>query len=262
MYIVYKYCTVPEFINLTDSISETLKHKNLINGSFTMQVFQTKDDYFSYVRSFDYYDINGEKKNKFLEATMCSSNEARRHRIDLLRNRSIYRKRVTTSFEDPHCYVGYLTKDNKGKIIDMRNYSDELYAFDNFTFIIKKSTERRLKFNKEWEEKNKLWDKDHKLREGHFYWGYYRSISTTQERRYATIPEHKLLIRGRRSFANLPNSYDDIYFTREKNWKSRNRKTPHQWGVNKPKHMSTVKITCPWNYIIEYIELDGDDDGV
>lgn len=38
----------------------------------------------------------------------------------------------------------------------------------------------------------------------------YRNIKTTQEKKYACDSEHKPYIRGRRSFSNLPDAWDEI----------------------------------------------------
>ena len=90
-----------------------------------------------------------------------------------------------------------------------------------------------------------------KLYEGKSYWSYYRRIQTTQERRYAADHEHRPFVRGRRSYANLPNSWDDYYFRREKNWKARDKKARRQWGVNVSKHADTIKMPPPWDCILE-----------
>lgn len=73
------------------------------------------------------------------------------------------------------------------------------------------------------------------------YWGYYRKIRTTQERRYATACEHKPYVRGRRSFRSLPNTYDDLRYTDEKTWKARH-KVRKQWEVNLNNHIDTMNL--------------------
>lgn len=53
-----------------------------------------------------------------------------------------------------------------------------------------------------------------------------RNMKTTQERRWSLA--HKKYIRGRRSFWNLPNSWDDYWHARrEKGWKRSKKK--RQW---------------------------------
>jgi hypothetical protein len=62
-------------------------------------------------------------------------------------------------------------------------------------------------------------------------WGRYRKIHSTQERRWAHAWDDETnapICRGRRTAANLPNSWDDYYAFCQKNWKSQ-RKTKHQW---------------------------------
>lgn len=56
---------------------------------------------------------------------------------------------------------------------------------------------------------------------------YYRSIKTTQERRFSfTAKDDGVRWRGKRNFHNLPNAWDDVYRGNEKNWK---RFRMNQW---------------------------------
>jgi hypothetical protein len=57
---------------------------------------------------------------------------------------------------------------------------------------------------------------------------YFRRPKTTQERKLTTDSLHKLFVRGKRSFRNLPEAWDDIPFARkEKGWKR--TKKEKQW---------------------------------
>jgi hypothetical protein len=56
----------------------------------------------------------------------------------------------------------------------------------------------------------------------------YRNIKTTQERKYSCDPEHKPYIRGKRSFRNLPEAWDDIpAFPIKRSWKRTKKRK--QW---------------------------------
>lgn len=61
---------------------------------------------------------------------------------------------------------------------------------------------------------------------------YYRRPKTTQEAKYSCDEDHKQYIRGKRSYKNLPNSYDDLQNTAksDKSWK-RKSKAKHQSRV-------------------------------
>lgn len=53
------------------------------------------------------------------------------------------------------------------------------------------------------------------------YHKYFRRIKTTQERRMSCSEEHKPFVRGKRSYRNLPNSWDDISIGRRTyGWKA------------------------------------------
>jgi hypothetical protein len=134
--------------------------------------------------------------------------------------------------------MGYLVCDCKGHVFDLRNYATELFAFDDAFYG---REERRALYAK----RNAIYDTreaDHARRyalyEGKPWWGYFRRIRTTQERRFACIPEYRQFVRGRRSVSNLPDAYDDLYFKREKSWKSR-VKVRRQWASRQDMHMDT-----------------------
>jgi hypothetical protein len=133
-----------------------------------------------------------------------------------------------------------MTHDDKGRIIDLRNYVQELYDFDYDAYKAAKMASNRAKWAEIHAIRDANWEKSRKLSEEKPYWRYYRAIRTTHERRLACSEEHQPYIRGRRSFASLPNAYDDLYFRREKSWKARS-KGRRQWEVNMKKHKDTVK---------------------
>jgi len=239
-YEVQIHCAIPTHITLTEEMVLHLRWKNLIADGFKTLTFPDQSAFFHYVRSFDYAAYDGRYFNHFLDATMCHINESRRHRqsFDSQHNR---RKYVDTVNRGGNIYfIGYLTHDCSGRVIDMRNYTNELYSFDGASY----EDQQRLIRHECWEEKEVVrdacWERANKLYEGKDYWRYWRIIRTTQERRYSVSEEHKPYVRGRRNFANLPNSYDDLHFCREKSWKARNKKARSQWAVNLKSHIDTV----------------------
>ena len=227
-YTVQIHCTIPAHIDMTNEMLQHLERQNLKPGGFRTKVFDSQDAFYHYVRGFDYTDKDDNMRNHFLEAIMCNPNDSRRH-IMPFNSRSYWRQTVAYS----ECfYVGYLTYDSTDRVVDLRNYLNELYAFNDASY----EKQERLARREQWETRNAAheahWEKARRLYEGKAYWKYYRRVKTTQERRYAADKEHKPYVRGKRSFASLPNSYDDLYFRREKTWKARNKKTRKQWGAN------------------------------
>ena len=240
MYTVQIHCAIPSGIELTERENQHLANRNLTDVRIEIRKFDTKEAFLSFVRSFDYIDQYNRPKNHFLNATMCNANEGRRHWHGF----PDYRYGV-------RYYLGYMTHDEKGRVVDLRNYEDELYAFDNKGYITDRNAESYAKWSVKWEANTLKFENREKLCEGKSYWGYYRRIQTTQERRYAAAPEHKPFVRGQRSYANIPNSWDDYYFRREKNWKARDKKARRQWGVNVAKHADTIKMPSRWDCISE-----------
>jgi len=244
MYTVQIYCAVPSSVELTDDMRRHFAYQKLSVGGFTVRTFETQDEFFHFVRGFDYKDQYNRQRNHFLDATMCHVRDARRHVHSYL-----FHSRHVSRY-----YLGYLTRDAKGRVIDLRNYTSELYAFDNNKYVATRNATRRAERELYCATRDAKWEKLKRLWEGKTYWSYYRRIQTTQERRYAASPEHKPFIRGRRNFAMLPNSWDDFYFHREKSWKARDKKARSQWEVNVTKHIGTVKLPSPWDSILEDLE--------
>jgi len=231
-----------------------LLFEKLIPNGVAIHTFKTKDEFYAYVRRMDYTNYCKKRSNYFLEAVMCNPNDTQRHHKYFVRRYPFYN--TETAGYDCY-YVGYLTKDSKNRIIDLRDYVTELYAFDLEAYKSKMNSQRCMKFATLQEVRNTEWDKDNKLREGKHYWTtYYRRIQTTQERRYSQDLDHKPFVRGRRSFARLPNAWDDLYFHREKNWKARDKKARRNWEVNLSKHIDTVSLPSKWEeeYLEEYFE--------
>lgn len=56
----------------------------------------------------------------------------------------------------------------------------------------------------------------------------YRRISHFNERRHAAIVENLQYVKARRNVNNLPQPWDDYYYSNENNWKS-NKKRKHQY---------------------------------
>ena len=178
--------------------------------------FKSEDSLLYFVRSFD-----TSQGNKFLSATMCNKNDNQRFLIQ------------------PDTRIGFLVKLGN-KIIDLRVYTEKLNNFDKAGYEKKVRLRRNEAWQKKEEHRNKVLDRAKKLREGKFYWNYYRRIRTTQERKFASDPIHSKFVRGRRSFSSLVNAYDDLYFHREKTWKARS-KYKNQWLINKNSHYPTIK---------------------
>jgi hypothetical protein len=226
-YELYTYCKTDAEYSID---VWTAKRLNITPGGINVKHFENKDALFAYVRGYDYIKSDGTQSNRFLEAVMTNPKDSQRHRIGLS---DAMRKNVFG------VNIGYLVKDEKGRILDLRNYADEVYKFDIAKYNKDIREKNRTAWEKQWVEREALWDKKQKLYEGKPYWGYYRNIRTTQERRYNCIKEYKAYIRSRRSFSNLPHAWDDLYFHREKTWKART-KVKKQWLVNKKRHIDTV----------------------
>ena len=216
--------------------------------------FETLEDLFHYVRTFDYIDKHGRQRNRFLDATICNASEAQKPGRELVYcNEQIFHRSTTY-------YDGYLTQDNNGKVIDLRYYTNELYAFDDKSYRAAKYAKRRAEREARSAARDAMREKADRLTEGKDYWRCYRRIKTTQERRYAADPGHKPFVRSRRSFANLPNSWDELYFPREKSWKARDRKARCQWDTKIVKHIGTANLPRPWDDLLEELELLAEED--
>lgn len=226
-YEVKIYCTVPMLI--TDNMIEFLKNKELEPNGITTKHFEDKDALFHYVRNFDYISSQENTRNHLLEAIMCSKNDSQRHK------QSFDRKGYTLGLTD-YYLLGYMIYDSEGKIIDLRNYTDELYKFNNNAYSKRKREERRLKYERLYAIHDERWQKHWALHEGEEYWSYCRSIQTTQELRWASNSENKPYVRGKRSRSSLPNAFDDLTFDREKTWKARSKRK-RQWLLKYKNHI-------------------------
>ena len=241
------HCAIPTHITLTEEMALHLSRKNLIADGYKTLTFPDQPAFFHYVRSFNYTNYSGSRRNHFLDATMCHINESRRYRqsFDSHRHRPNY---IDTTNRGSNVYfIGYLTHDDTGRVIDMRNYTNELYSFDNASYKDQQRLIRHEYWEAEFVVRDALCEKASELREGKDYWSFYRRIRTTQERRYSASKEHKPFIRGRRSCANLPDSYDDLDFHREKSWKARDKKARSQWAVKFKKHIDTANHPPIWS---------------
>ena len=250
MYTVQIYCSLAPFITITDDVQAYLKRQRLsLNDDIPKTlVFDSREALYSFVRGFDYTGYYEKHGNRFLDATMCSVNESRRHKQSFETHyRYCWRPFNYVSELEGCYYLGYLTRDSRGRVIDLRNYSNELYEFDKNSYEDIQKLARRQHWETRYAILNDKWEKAKRLYEGKDYWAYYRRIRTTQERRCAANPEHKPFVRGRRSFENLPNSWDDFYFCREKNWKARDKKARWHWEVKLPKHIGTISQLPSWD---------------
>lgn len=222
-------------VELNEEEAAIAARRGVVLDGYTVKKFDTEEELYYYVRSHDYYKKpNGAVKNHILSAIMTMPTDTRRHAAIEIG----YNKRVSLGIV---VYCGYMVKDEKDRTIDLRNYAKELYKFDYAAYDKKVRAENREKYHVRFEEREARWERVRKLYEGKGYWGCYRQVSTTQEKRITCIDEHKPYIRGKRSFRSLPSAYDDISFVREKNWKSRT-KHRKQWGVKFNAHMDTIVI--------------------
>lgn len=233
MYKVHIYCRIPSGIELTNDNISSIKWKGYVPNGVTVKEFKTWDGLLYYVTRFQYthWQYKNEYRNHFLDATMCNPSDSCRHSISFGHNETIW------NFGD--YVVGYLVKDDNGKVIDLRNYKDEVIKFDRKAY--KADASEYESYERRWALREERWETNKRLLEGKPYWRYYRQICTTNERRAAFNEDAKGLIRGKRRVANLPHSWDDLHFYREKTWKART-KVKRQWEVNLPKHIDTTSV--------------------
>ena len=207
---------------------------------YSVERFESKDELYYYVKSYDYYVRNPEggkrifQYNYLLKAVMTNPRDSLRHKA----GRYHLKNKYLQTGKEPDIFYGYLLKDEKGRVIDLRNYTDEIYRYD----LTEYTNELQEKREREWEEWSANWDaeyeKNARLIGSKPYVGTYRNIRTMHERRYACDTEQKPYIRGKRK--HLPEPWGaEIVICYEKNWKART-KVKHQWMVNMPKHMDTV----------------------
>lgn len=96
------------------------------------------------------------------------------------------------------------------------------------------------------------------MRDGRWNYRSYRNIRTSQERRNVSLgcdwaEEYgKIRVRGRRSAANIPNSWDDISYNYEKGWKKK-RKTQYR---DKPRGKRHEIILMEPKYIYYFCHRD------
>lgn len=230
-YEIYTYCRT-EFDTpvINDWHIKNLRTKGIEIGGVGRKIFENENEFLYFVKGYDYVSGEGTKYNQLINAIMCSPNDSYRYRYSFEYG---FQKSLIL-------YLGYLVKDETGRIIDLRNYTDKVYKFDYDSYREKLAKANHETWAKIWDLREIKWALDEQLREGKDYWGYYRRMSTTQEIRWASNPENKSYVRGRRSKATLPNSWSDYYFHREKTWKART-KAKRQWLVNKIRHIDTVK---------------------
>jgi len=144
------HCAIPTHITLTEEMALHLRRKNLIADGCKTLIFPEQSAFFHYVRSFDYTDYSGSRRNHFLDATMCHINESRRYRqsFDSHRLRPNY---IDTANRGSNVYfIGYLTHDDTGRVIDMRNCGRRSFAalpslYDDLHFHREKSWKARDK---------------------------------------------------------------------------------------------------------------------
>ena len=93
--------------------------------SIAVEKFESEDALFAYVRRYDYILDDGKTRSNYLiEAIMTNPRDSLRRKIPQ------YKDRKKKEIEKTAIGYGYLIKDEKGRIIDLRNYTDEVYRFD------------------------------------------------------------------------------------------------------------------------------------
>lgn len=205
---------------------------------FQTMTFTSQAELFCYVRSFDVRSRRTKAflGNTFLEAVMCNPNDRRRGK-DTLR------------------YLrGYLTKDWKGRVIDLRLHTEDIMRFDLSAYFAAKRAHLQTVFELWLEAREAFLARQNtglNIRicspgervynyDKHLWWLPFRLPRTIQERRVAVATEHKPFVRGKRSDHNLPNPDDEYMFTLQRTWKAKT-KVKRQWLVNKPIHIGTIK---------------------
>jgi hypothetical protein len=217
---------------LLEKEKKQLEREGHYPGEVRDTYFADKDElYYHIIRAEIYRNIRLDVgvQNPILDAIMTNPRDSLR--------RVVYLSHIYGLF----IHEGYMIMDDKNRVIDLRNYRDELDWFRRVRFseyARKREQELRAKRAARYEAREAYWERYKRLTDNKDYYGYYRSIHTTPERRAAANPEHQPYIRGRRSLRNIPNSYDDIGICREKTWKAR-AKVRKQYMTSQPKHADT-----------------------
>ena len=246
-YELYTYCkTDPKYSEYSIAIGMA-KRPCTATEKINIKCFENEETLFAYVRRYDYIMSNGKQGNRFLEAVMTNPNDSQRDKFGA----SNAKKKKALS----GLIFGYLLKDEEGKVIDLRNYSDEVYNFDAVKYKSDIWKQIKNELEAKWKKCDDLWDKQHprqaKARaflgervynyNKYLWWLPYRYPRTWQERRFAAFPEYKPFTRGKRSYASLPCADDEIQFKLERSWKAQT-KVKKQWLVNKETHIDTANI--------------------
>jgi|GEM_PF-2944872 len=249
MFTVEIYRGVPIY---TDNTKRSHLRMKIIHAKhYKAHIFTTEADLCRYIRRFDYKSICGEYRNSFLEATMCNIND--RPRYGQGNPAKYVHKTGHVSYMHSY-YYGYLTKDSKGKVLDLRYNAKDIYNFDIIAYEVDKRArwieefeERKTKQEALWARQNPRLAKQAELMGsryffiyGKIWWVSLRTFRTQQERRFAAAPEHKPFIRGKRNLSNLPNSWDNESHIRlQRSWKAQT-KAKRQWLANKKAHIDTI----------------------
>ena len=249
MYTVQIYCAVRPHMILTEDLVRCLKKQRLVAGGSKTLTFADREALFHYVRGFDYIDQCKHQRNRFLEATMRAPGDPCRHRFDS--NRRGWLPYGGPTFAVSYYYLGYLTRDSEGRIVDLRNREKELYEFDNAAYWkgqgwrffqrfreprITRSEYKRLyehrghAFRFRYDPVPSLYSRNRggpSQKSMHCFYekrAYYATLAETEEN---NVPIQKL-VRGKRGLAALPNPWDEHkHRSGQFNWK-RQSKHKHQ----------------------------------
>jgi len=231
---------------LTEDLVRRLKKQGLVAGGFRTFTFDDREALFHYVRSFDYIDQGKRRCNRFLEATMRGPDDPCLHRFDSNRcGRCPYGGPV---FALSYYYLGYLTRDNEGRIVDLRNHEKELYEFDNVAY----GKGRGWRFYQHFREPRITSTKYKRLYEHawrrHTFGFRYDPVPHIRNNRggagqknehcfyekrayYVTLAEAEengvpiqKLVRGKRGLTSIPNPWDERkHRCIQRNWKSQSK---------------------------------------
>jgi hypothetical protein len=191
-YKVFTYYKASENYR-ADTSNWVVRGIDVPSGEPRVERFHSRDALYAHVRKYDYFaSMDGKAVvlgNRFLDAVITNPRDNPRHMVE---------STIGPKMRKPEWFgvlLGYLVKDDKGRIIDLRNYA---YEINKFNVDLYNSELQKIR-EAEWAEwraaqavrRNARWERYDKLTEGKPYWGYYRRIRTTQEKRYAAIKEHK-----------------------------------------------------------------------
>ena len=268
MILPISYLPLLELKKETEQMKREITRQDLVIDGYREISFENWEELAYHVRCADYLrkEITGRKMrnirdlrefahvpnaigNNILNATMTHPNDSLRHEVEFNISHWYFSWEHRIGKGRLFYFLGYLVKDENGRTLDLRNYTEELYKFnfeeyqrrldrENWKHREERRQKRVCEFEKTQERQIKLLLLGQRYNKGRYANFYiilnYRNIKTFSETRANTIDEHKPYIRGKRR--NLPNTWAGgrISRYREKSWKL-DRKAKRQWQINLPK---------------------------